>query len=263
MPASSGVQVQSLPVHGRDDRVLLSWNSATFRPIVRLIRRDGSLVCSGVVVAPTLLLTSAHCTTYRDERFDSKSADGVAFAETSSGRRFGIRRSCIAPEYSGRRDEHGRHRLDDVTPDLAVLTTYEPIGEATGWLSVSPSLRDGEKVLLAGFHEDAPDSLRGSRCAAERWDSPWVYDHIAHRCFAKPGSSGSPILIRRNGGYAIAGVHSASDGSRGFAALVGGERLVDNFLNRQVADNFARAKGSREVLVAPADLPIMVNGIYL
>ena len=241
MPARDGVSIQS--IFGSDDRFFLDWTSRPFRAIVRLLRKDGSFICSGSIVGSRSILTSAHCTRFQRGRFAGE--DGAAFAETADGKRYRVTRTCVAPEYSGRDDGH--IDLTDITPDVAILKTGKRIGSVTGWFEVSTRLRDGDPVLLAGFHDDAPESLQGGNCVADKWWSPFVFDRISHRCDVRSGSSGSPLLVRRGGSYEIVGVHSASDNATGYASYIGGEALVRSFIYGEIARDFEQDnRGKRE-----------------
>ena len=157
----------------------------------------------------------------------------ISFVETADGARHRVSRSCVSPEFEGVTYAGGLQHIGDITPDVALVTTYDRIADVTGTVAVSRNLDDGDRVFLAGYHSDAPGVLRGQSCVAHRYGSVWVYDRIEHRCDSVSGSSGSPLLQKRgDGSFAVVGVHSgtADDKSISYAALMGGEEAVDDFI---------------------------------
>ena len=227
MPASAA-HVEA--IHGKDDREVQSRSAFPF--IVRLLDENQRFICTGSVIGSHTVLTAAHCTGFRDGRFPS--SRWIGFVETADGVRYRVRRSCVSPEYGGVDDNGLLHRTD-ITPDIALLVTERRLPVPT--VAVDRNLADGERVWLAGYHGDRPNLLLVNSCVAERFDSVLVWDRVQHRCDSVAGSSGSPILAKKHGVIVLVGVHSSSayDGSTSFAALIGGETAVDDFIAEGLA----------------------------
>ena len=219
-------------IFGNDDRIELSLPF-----IVRLLDGHGRFVCTGSVIGGGhTVLSSAHCTGYVRSRGFPGSKRSIRWVETADGTRVRVVKSCVSPEYGGVNDD-GLLHLTDITPDVALVRTEKRIPVAA--VAVRRDLSDGEGVLLAGYHGDRPRELRGSWCTADRYGSVWVYDRVSHKCDSVSGASGAPLLVQRGGSYGLVGVHSstAEDGSISHAALMGGERAVDQFIDEGLADD--------------------------
>ena len=226
MPANG---VRASAIFGSDDRSTLRARSHAF--IVKLLDGHGRFVCTGAVVAGHTILSAAHCTGYSGGEFPRSRS--IRFVETVDGTRYRVNCSSVSPEFEGVTYPGGLLHISDVTPDISLVTTHDRIAAETGTVAVSRNLNDGDRVVLAGYHSDAPGVLLGQSCVAHRYGSVWVYDRIEHKCDSSSGSSGSPLLHRRSdGSVAVVGVHTgtAEDGSTSYAALMGGERAVDDFI---------------------------------
>ena len=153
-------------IFGGDGRSTLQSRSYAF--IVKLLDGHGRFVCSGSVISGHTVMSAAHCTGYSGGKFP-RSMKSISFVETADGARYRVSRSCVSPEFEGVTYAGGLQHIGDITPDVALVTTYDRIADVTGTVAVSRNLDDGDRVFLAGYHSDAPGVLRGQSCVAHRY----------------------------------------------------------------------------------------------
>ena len=83
---------------------------------------------------------------------------------------------------------------------------------------------NGAELALAGYAIDRPYVLSVHRgCTAAI--NPFEPGLITHMCDSTPGESGGPLLLLRDGGAVVIGLHSANaqrfESQVGYRALVG------------------------------------------
>ncbi|MFN9091777.1 MAG: trypsin-like serine peptidase [Alphaproteobacteria bacterium] len=168
---------------------------------VALIEAEGAGLCTGAMVAPTIVLTAAHCL---------KDAPGTALLPPAR-----LRVTVGGAEARG--------------VSLRVGAGFDPVREApwaSDWALVSlnaaigagrvlPLLREtppaGSILSLPGFQRNEPGALLVDPACRylglRRVDGEGVM--LAHDCAGTTGSSGGPLLLRgADGRFAIIGVQS-------------------------------------------------------
>ena len=228
-------------IWGTDNRFLTEWSQPSLRPIVRLIRADGGLLCTGTVVAEDTVLTAAHCIheTFRNGAFLTSIGVELPQVEIFDGRKFRVDDARVpAEEFEGPRPfRHDHIALTDVTPDVAFLLV-RGIARYTGKAHVSPHINDDDAITLIAFHEDQPSRLMAGSCRADLYRSVWVYDRINHRCTVWRGASGGPLVraeARDNDQIIVVGVQSAASDNYAHASYLGGEAAIWSFLRRGIS----------------------------
>ena len=228
----SGSSCQS-GILGRDDRQIVRQQTLKKRT-VRI--RTGDTSCTASVVAPTLLLSAGHC-------LHVNGFLGVPQIEASNGKTYTIA-GVAAPEFDG--FPSPGNLGNEISDDVALIRTKEPIGMDLGWFGVSLN-DDIEQIKLVGYHCDSFLQLKRQTCTAYAVDDYVSRDRIVHRCDAFSGSSGSPLLAP-NGKVVGVQVGTKSDNKtpvEGIGALLGAHKKVRKWLMPAIASDIKKHSSGR------------------
>ena len=250
-----------------NDRKIAPGYQEPYRAIVRLLGEDGRLDCTGVVIANNKVLTAGHCVKMNGKF--KQSHELPQFVEAFNGEKFEVVRWCTAPDYVGELVKHPTLHwayagYSEVSDDVAILTLRRNISATTGVARVWYGLSADEEVLMAGFHSDAPKTLKAQRCEARVFDSYIGSDRLEYYCDTAHGSSGSPIFVEREGQYVVVGLHVASNPDDvAVGALLGAHRRVVSFVEKASENAFSTTAARPTGSLDRRDLPRSYNGMLI
>lgn len=187
----------SRAIVGADNRIRVRDNSSyPFRAFGLLRTENGS--CSATVIGPYTVITAAHCVYSHENGW----ANETVFYPGANGqgnfpyRGYRYRETTILSGYINNYEGY----YGSVVPwDLAVINTWEAVGDNVGWIGYSTNYGSDFRAYNVGYPGDKPyATMWRDRCNVSNieTDTP----RFVHYCDTKPGSSGSSMYSYRKKG---------------------------------------------------------------
>ncbi|MBT5498336.1 MAG: trypsin-like serine protease [Alphaproteobacteria bacterium] len=178
-------------IRGTDDRKLERTQKFPWSAIGRVnVRGRGVGFCTGTLIAPSTVLTAAHCFwNKRTRRWANPSSIDYLAAYSLS------RYLAHSKVKSYRLSDPDLPNLaaikKDLRKDWEILELEKPVGDKVGFLPMI-ALK-GTEIAQAGYSKDKPHVLTvNETCSITGRRDPMLH----HDCDATFGDSGSPILVR-------------------------------------------------------------------
>ncbi|EHH69344.1 trypsin-like serine peptidase [Gluconobacter morbifer] len=205
----------ALPGLGREGayRDLVDVNSYPWRILGRVQTALGTK-CTGFAVAPTVVMTAAHCLWLPATGHYIQPRDVhvlMGYVRGSYRTHAQVRRIIVAPGYDPANESA------TASVDRATLILDRPVVKTDDLLS-PVAVKGNESVMLVGYPQDRAEVPYGDVDC--HLNGLTIGGLIHHDCAATHGDSGSPLLVRQpDGSWKIGGLAVlAQEGAGGFAA---------------------------------------------
>lgn len=190
-----------------DRRVAVDPGQAPWNAIAKVQTNIGTR-CTGVLIAPRVVLTAAHCLYNRLTRALLQAGSLHVLIGASRGEyrwhhkvtRYTVGRGFDGSKGRPQSSDWARLELDGAIPGLVaplpIAAELPPPGTP---IALPGYNQDHAQILLA----DLACHVTGAAVAAGR-------PFIAHDCDATRGTSGGPLLVRQGGGWAVIAINIAA-----------------------------------------------------
>ena len=188
---------------GADRRVPVDPNAPPWNAVAKVQTNIGGK-CSGVLIAPAVVLTAAHCLyNPRTRAMLQPLSLHVLFGYQRAVYRWHrlVTRFTIGAGFAGGRPQ---------TSDWARLELVEPVPVPPLPLA-GEAATSGMAVALAGYNQDRAQLLMAdSACHVLRVAALPGGAFVTHDCAGTRGTSGGPLLARQGEGWAVIGIAIAA-----------------------------------------------------
>jgi protease YdgD len=184
-----------------DPRVAVGPNEPPWNAIAK-VQTNTAIRCTGVLIAPAVVLTAAHCLYNRlTGRLLQPVSLHVLFGYERAGYRWHrlVRQVTVGDGFDGAKRQP--QAADWARLDLAEPVPAAPLPLYGGTVAVEMP------VALAGYNQDRAQLLMAdTACRVRRAQAAFV----THDCAATYGTSGAPLVTRQGDGWAVVGINIAA-----------------------------------------------------
>jgi protease YdgD len=189
-----------------DRRIRVDPNAPPWNAVAKVQSNIGEH-CSGVLIAPAVVLTAAHCLyNPRTRAMLQPVSLHVLFGYERDQYRLHrlVNRYTLGAGFDGKRG--GPQPGDWARLDLAAPVPLPPLP------LLGHAVAAGTAAALAGYNQDRAQLLMADLgCHVLRVVMlPGGGAYLVHNCEGTYGTSGGPLLVRQDGGWAVAGIAVAA-----------------------------------------------------
>lgn len=201
-----------------DQRRPVDPGEEAWRAVGRINQGNGAF-CTGVLIAPDLVVTAAHCL-YHPRTGRRLQASAVHFVAGWADGRAAAHRFGAKIAQSPLFDPGAPPSLTAMSTDIALVRLSSPVPAEIAPLPLAPPQRGERPALVVSYARDRPHLASMEPCLADFPDS--ARRPVLAGCASVEGASGAPLLVETPAGYAVAAVISGrmgeGDGAMAVAA---------------------------------------------